>query len=187
MTTITPERVKELKSFFGAKHDDLIEMDKQAAAEDDPSGLIHPIYMSQLVGPYYRDVLAVLDDYSSLRAGNDRLLVKSISDNEALKTATADRESLRRLLREALASAQDKAAQLEKVKSDLIDESKRRAAIAESLQAHQDQLEKQRPLIEAVGSDGGGEIEWDGRYTTKAAGDILRAALTLREKKGEKE
>jgi len=35
MTTILLERVKELKSFFGAKLDDLIEMDKQAAAEDD--------------------------------------------------------------------------------------------------------------------------------------------------------
>ena len=130
------------------------------------------------------DLLSILDDYSSLRAGNDRLLVKSISDNEALKTATADRESLRRLLREALASAQDKAAQLEKVKSDLIDESKRRAAIAESLQAHQDQLEKQRPLVEAAMAPippslprfagyQNGRIMWSER--------IERAALKLRE------
>ena len=139
MTTIPPERVKDIR--------DSVENHITEPGED------------WLETINYHDLLAILDDYSAMRAGNDRLLVKSISDNEALKalkTATADRESLRRLLREALASAQDKAAE----------------------------LAKQAPLIEAVMGATLYDSEAPGvtmlEFGEQAERAILRAALALR-------
>ena len=86
-----------------------------------------------------------------------------------------------------LARAEKAEAQLEKAKSDLIDESKRRAAIAKSLQAHQDQLAKQAPLVEAAMGATLYDSEAPGvtllEFSELDEEAILRSALALREGK----
>ena len=89
-----------------------------------------------LGGGMLEEVIAILDDYAALRAENE--LGKMLIDD------------LTRDLNEENARAEKAEAELEKAKSDLIDESKRRAAIAKSLQAHQDQLAKQAPLVKTA-------------------------------------
>jgi len=114
-----------------------------------------------LGGGMLEEVIAILSGYSALKEEVKRLNTWHCTISEAWK-----------------ARAEKTEAQLEKAKSDLIDESKRRAAIAKSLQAHQDQLAKQAPLIEAV-------MAWDGRADWNSlshlvlAADRLRAALGI--------
>ena len=119
---------------------------------------------------YAEDIVAIIDDHSVLKAEVKRLNTWHSTLSEAWKTRAEKTE-----------------AQLEKAKSDLIDESKRRAAIAKSLQAHQDQLAKQAPLIEAVMGATLYDSEAPGvtmlEFGEQAEWDILRAALALREEK----
>jgi mannose-6-phosphate isomerase class I len=144
------------------------------------------------------DLLAALSDYSALKAFKDNLmkdghanLVRVATHRDALKV---ENERLNSHLK-AATDSKNRAihrwhtewTRAEKAEAALVDEQKRRAAIAESLQAHQDELAKQAPLIEAVMGadifryeDGSLGFEGDER------GPILRAALALREEKGKR-
>ena len=82
------------------------------------------------------DLLAILSSYSALKVENERL-------NSHLKAATDSKNR-------AIHRWHTEWTRAEKAEAELVDEQKRRAAIAESLQAHQDELAKQAPLIEAV-------------------------------------
>ena len=74
-------------------------------------------------------------------------------------------------------------ARAEKAEAALVDEQKRRAAIAESLQAHQDELAKQAPLIEAANKWDGRVADWASIKPLIQSVDDYRAALKLREEK----
>ena len=123
-----------------------------------------------LGGGMLEEVIAILSGYSALKEEVKRLNTWHCTISEAWK-----------------ARAEKTEAQLEKAKSDLIDESKRRAAIAKSLQAHQDQLAKQAPLIEAVMGATLYDSEAPGvtllEFSELDEEAILRAALALRKEK----
>jgi septal ring factor EnvC (AmiA/AmiB activator) len=72
--------------------------------------------------------------------------------------------------KEALATLREAVGDYEKAKQDVIDESKRRAAIAESLGWHQVELEKVKAEVERL----------------KKSNDSLRAALNMWEYRAEK-
>jgi len=56
------------KRFFEERLKDYLEQDKSLAAQDDPVGMVHPIYVGKLVKPYYRAAIAALQDYEKVKA-----------------------------------------------------------------------------------------------------------------------
>jgi hypothetical protein len=64
---VDANRIKELREYFSGYYDGMVEEDRAAAKDDDPDGLVHPIYMSKLFGSYYRDVISALSELESAR------------------------------------------------------------------------------------------------------------------------
>ena len=177
MTELTKERVEELRKYI-----------EDAFGE---WGQDRPI-----VARVKADLLAALSDYSALKAFKDNLmkdghanLVRVATHRDALKV---ENERLNSHLK-AATDSKNRAihrwhtewTRAEKAEAALVDEQKRRAAIAESLQAHQDELAKQAPLIEAANKWDGRVADWASIKPLIQSVDDYRAALKLREEKGE--
>lgn len=59
---ITPRQLIGAKAFFEDQLKDRLEFDKAVAAQHDAASMIHPIYLGKMVEPYYRTILALLDE-----------------------------------------------------------------------------------------------------------------------------
>ena len=117
---------------------------------------------------------AVLEDAANKHLRNLDRIARLQAENERLR---ADKESLRRLLRDALTSAQDKEAELAAAQ---MTNAKNGAVIIEQMVA----LEHQRPLVEAVMGVGINQLKAGvGLHTVGMCRPILAAALALREEK----
>jgi hypothetical protein len=104
------------------------------------------------------DLLAILDDYSALKAENERLRIAKDGLRESLGICCAMGKEHKARAEKAEAENDKLITELshhqhdlfyekqarEKAEAELVDEQKRRAAIAESLQDHQDEIERLR-------------------------------------------
>jgi predicted nucleic acid-binding Zn-ribbon protein len=136
---ISDDRIKELREFVHSRTRDIDHFD--------PDGWNKRA-----------DLLSVLDDYSALKAENERLRIAKDGLRESLGICCAMGKEHKARAEKAEAENDKLITELshhqhdlfyekqarEKAEAELVDEQKRRAAIAESLQDHQDEIERLR-------------------------------------------
>jgi len=152
------------KRFFEERLKDYLEQDKSLAAQDDPVGMVHPIYVGKLVKPYYRAAIAALQDYEKVKAERERwkkmheiLSSAHLQDMDRAEKAEAELATTNKAWDIKQKQLEEARAELEKVKAErdklseahcalYLQNAKNGAVIIEQMV----ELEKARPLIEAA-------------------------------------
>lgn len=91
--------------FFEEQLKDHLEQDREQAAQDDPDGMVHPIYMGKMVEPYYRSAIAALRAYPALAEEREQLRAESNGKNWQGIARIAALETENAALKDALDAA----------------------------------------------------------------------------------